>query len=103
MSTSWAISTKSMVGGTSYGRSAAHSLPQLLGEEALGCNLRVPDVEVRRPVVRLVEREELEAKTGYALERAVGVLGHRDHACAIEVAAVFECDVDPRSPGPSAR
>lgn len=72
---------------------AGHPLPQLLGEEALGRLLRVPDLEVRRPAVLLIEREELAAQARHPLEHAPRVPGYPDDAGPIKVVVVLEGDV----------
>src|SRR3954451_23999695 len=50
----------------------------------------------------VVQGEVLAAQARHALERAPGVLSHREHARAIKVVAVFESDVDADHCGPTA-
>src|ERR1700722_5119702 len=55
---------------------AGHSLAQLLGEELLRCLFGVPDVEVDRLLLLLIEGKELKPQALHALEHTPGVLSH---------------------------
>jgi len=71
-----------------------HHFPHFVGEE-LVCGLRrVPDVEVVRARLGLVEGEELEAKARHAFERRALLLGNAGHADTIERSVVLETHVD---------
>src|SRR6478609_2626685 len=71
-----------------------HHFPHFVREE-LVCGLRrVPDVEVVRARLGLVEGEELEAKARHAFERRALLLGNAGHAGTIERSVVLEAHVD---------
>jgi len=57
-----------------------HHVPQLLGEEALHCLLRLPDVKLRCPLTLLIQGIDLEPEPWHALKHSAGLSGYFDHA-----------------------
>src|ERR1700691_3650002 len=55
---------------------AGHSLTQLLGGELLRRLFGVPDVEVDRSLLLIIEGEELKPQARHALKHTPGVLSH---------------------------
>src|SRR5260370_21208387 len=69
---------------------AGHPLTEFIREEGFRRLLGVPHVEIRRPLLLLVESEELEPQAGHAYGHAPGVFGHLDPPRAIEGTVLIE-------------
>jgi len=77
------------------GRHAVHLGDQrghIVGEEAAGCLLGVPQVHVDRLVVLLVQSERLAAEAGHPVEHALRFGRHLEHARSVDAVRIAECD-----------